>query len=295
MQFTFRDLEVFLAVMMSGSATRAGQAVGMTQPNVSKIIKLMEHRLGVPLFQRVRGRLRATPEAEKLFVQAQHLQDEVTTFSNYAARIKSESTGILRVCALPLFSIRLIPDTIAQFAQKFPNVEIRVEITHEDRILKAITRGHADLGLVHSTRANNRENIKIHIIGHSPMKCAVHRDNVLASKEFVRPVDLTGERIISYPEFLPFRKSIEQLFDEGGVRFEPNTVVNHASLAFELVARNVGVAILDTLAIPISDEQVRLIRFENSPQIEVGLLFQPAQPLSKLAQEFRTMLEIALQ
>lgn len=294
LQFTFRDLEVFLAVMMSGSATRAGQTVGMTQPNVSKIIKLMEHRLGVPLFQRVRGRLRATPEAEKLFIQAQHLQEEISTFSKYAARIKSESTGILRLCALPLFSTRLIPDTIALFAQEFPNVEIRIEIAHEDRVLKAVSRGHADLGLVHSTQSNSRENIKVHIIGHSPMKCAVHCDNPLALMDIVKPADLVGQRIISYPEFLPFRKSIDQFFDQEGARFEPNTIVNHASLAFELVTRNVGIAILDTLALSVSNQKVRLIHLERSPRIAVGLLSQPAQPLSQLAQKFQTMLQAAL-
>lgn len=295
LQFTFRDLEVFLAVMMSGSATRAGQAVGMTQPNVSKIIKQMEHRIGVPLFMRVRGRLQATPEAEKLFIQARHLQEEINTFAKYATRIKNESTGILRICALPLFSMRLIPDTIALFAQEYPNVEIHIETSHDKRILEAVSRGHADLGLVHSTQADNSENTKTHIIGHSPMMCAVHRDNALASRGIIKPTDLVGQRIISYPEFLPFRKSIEQLFDLEGVEFEPNIIVNHANLAFELVARNIGIAVLDALTISIYNQDVRLIRLENGPQIEVGLLLQPTRPLSQLAQKFRIMLEASLQ
>lgn len=294
MQFTFRDLEVFLAVMMSGSATRAGQTLGMTQPNVSKIIKLMELRIGVPLFQRVRGRLRATPEAEKLFAQAQHLQQEVLTFSKYAARIKSESTGILRICTLPLFSARLVPEAVSQFVKQFQGVEIRLEVGHEDRVIEAVSRGHADLGLIHFPQRETDELVKLDIIGQSPMGLAVHRDHRLADRKTIEPIDLIGERLISYPEFLPFRKAIDQALGDFTSEIQPEIIANFSSLALELVVRNVGVTFLDPLSLLHTYKDIRLIKFKNSPFIGVGLLSQPAQPSSILATKFRAILETEL-
>lgn len=293
--FTFRNLEVFVSVMMSGSATRAAHDLGMTQPNVSKTIKLMEQRLGVSLFERMQGRLRPTPEAEKLFKQAQLLRHEVTNFTRYAMRIGSEGVGLLRISTLPVFSNQVLPDAAASFMKSYPNVEIGLEISREDLILESVARGTADLGLIHFPQYEVGNSIKLETIGSRPMTCAVPLEHPLAKRKMIKPEDLIGETFISFPEFLAFRQAIDEALGKHVDSVSPQIIVNHSALAYELVARGVGIAMADQFSVSKFAEHIKLVPFRNAPRIAVGLVSQPARPLSMLAAEFRLHLIRAIE
>ena len=62
-----RHIEVFNAVMVTGSVSGAARLINITQPAVSRTLKHAELQLGFPLFERVGGRLVATAEARSLF------------------------------------------------------------------------------------------------------------------------------------------------------------------------------------------------------------------------------------
>ena len=57
---THRHVEVFRALMIAGSVTRAAELLHTSQPTVSRELARMEHSIGFPLFERIRGRLRPT-------------------------------------------------------------------------------------------------------------------------------------------------------------------------------------------------------------------------------------------
>ncbi|MDR5781015.1 LysR family transcriptional regulator [Caballeronia sp. LZ065] len=61
-----RHIEVFYAIMQTGSVTGAARLLNVTQPAVSAVLKHLESRLSMPLFVRAHGRLSPTPEARML-------------------------------------------------------------------------------------------------------------------------------------------------------------------------------------------------------------------------------------
>ena len=65
-----RHIEIFHAIMRTGSITAAAESLNITQPAVSAVLKHFESRLQMPLFDRVNGRLRPTLEAEALLPEA---------------------------------------------------------------------------------------------------------------------------------------------------------------------------------------------------------------------------------
>ena len=64
---THRHVEVFRALMIAGSVTRAAELLHTSQPTVSRELARMEHSIGFPLFERIRGRLRPTMQALALY------------------------------------------------------------------------------------------------------------------------------------------------------------------------------------------------------------------------------------
>nr|MBP7568005.1 LysR family transcriptional regulator [Burkholderiaceae bacterium] len=66
-----RQIEVFRAVMEAGSFTGAAQMLHVSQPAISRLVRHLELRLGVNLFDRLHGKLLPTPEARTLHAEVQ--------------------------------------------------------------------------------------------------------------------------------------------------------------------------------------------------------------------------------
>ena len=65
-----RQLEVFKTIMKCGTLTEAAQILDALQPALSQVLLKTEDVIGFKLFERVKGRLVSTPEAEELYPEA---------------------------------------------------------------------------------------------------------------------------------------------------------------------------------------------------------------------------------
>lgn len=63
MRINLRQIEVFRAIMMTGSISGAAKLLNVSQPAISRLISYTETRVGLVLFERIKGRLYPTPEA----------------------------------------------------------------------------------------------------------------------------------------------------------------------------------------------------------------------------------------
>src|SRR5687768_1291094 len=89
----FRQLEVFRAVMTSGSASRASELLGVTQPAISRSVADLEAAVGFSLFDRVRGRLVPTPEGQMFFRDVNASFAGLDRLRSAAARIRDFGSG----------------------------------------------------------------------------------------------------------------------------------------------------------------------------------------------------------
>lgn len=116
---THRHVEVFRALMIAGSVTRAAELLHTSQPTVSRELARMEHSIGFPLFERIRGRLRPTMQALALYDEVRQSYAGLERVASAAARLRAYSDGQLAVIALPAFSI---PCCQARFAASMPDI-----------------------------------------------------------------------------------------------------------------------------------------------------------------------------
>ncbi|WP_208508335.1 LysR family transcriptional regulator, partial [Variovorax paradoxus] len=68
-----KHIEVFNAIMLSGSVSAAARILNVTQPAVTQTLKHAEQQLGYALFVRDKGGMKPTPEARQLHLRAQKI------------------------------------------------------------------------------------------------------------------------------------------------------------------------------------------------------------------------------
>ncbi|GAB5446247.1 LysR family transcriptional regulator [Gymnodinialimonas sp.] len=140
-----RHLVQLSMIVEAGSFQTAADRLGMTQPSLSRNIKLLESRIGARLFDR--STRRAVPTALGLRL-AQHgltirvAEEQAAAYSYLAA---TGTAGELKVGGTPIIADHFLSHRVARFVRDNPeaHIELRVGLVHELRTM--LERGQIDL------------------------------------------------------------------------------------------------------------------------------------------------------
>ncbi len=118
MDFTFRQLEIFRAVVVSGSITNASNRIGLSQPSISQQLAKLEEGLGVQLINRKRTRAGLlTPAGEFWYRAAQDLTERMQTTLQEHAQTFRTSNLVLKLGITPALRGRFLT-AVARVAQE---------------------------------------------------------------------------------------------------------------------------------------------------------------------------------
>lgn len=120
---SIQELRALVYCAETGSASRAAQALNLTQSAVSRAIHALEERLGVALFRRVRQRLILSDAGRALVRDARDILDRL---DNSARMVMAFGDGgdVLRLAALPTFAAMWLIPRLPDFARAHPEVAI---------------------------------------------------------------------------------------------------------------------------------------------------------------------------
>ncbi|WP_295651953.1 LysR substrate-binding domain-containing protein [uncultured Mucilaginibacter sp.] len=142
--------QVFFAVASNLSFSKAAQVLFITQPAVSKHIKVLEDQYKVPLFERKGASISLTEAGNILFahlLKAQEIQRSIeydlSTISNV-----SGASGHLRLGASTTIALYILPSILSNFQRKFENVDIQLVNRNSEYILNALLNHEVDLGII---------------------------------------------------------------------------------------------------------------------------------------------------
>ena len=128
MVFKLRHMEVFRAVMLTGSISAAAKLLYVSQPAVSKLIQYIEGRLTYRLFERINNRLVPTAEAQVLFREVERVYQAALEVNECALSLGAGGHRKLRISCSASLSTVVIPIALAQLKRE--QVGIAREAVH---------------------------------------------------------------------------------------------------------------------------------------------------------------------
>ncbi len=140
----YNDLYLFVLVADEGSFTKAAARLGMAQSGVSRSIRALEERLGVPLLTRTTRKLALTQAGEQLYRTAQESFARIDNGLNLLAHYRDTPSGTVRINASQHAIDKILLPKLAGFARLYP--DIRLELISENRLVD-IADEHFDAGI----------------------------------------------------------------------------------------------------------------------------------------------------
>jgi len=141
---TFRQLETFATVARLGSFSRAAEALHLTQPAVSIQVRQITESIGLPLFEQSGREIRLTAAGQELLRTARELDDSWNRFESAVDALKGLKKGRLRV-ALVTTAKYFLPRMLGAFCQRYPDIEIELEVANRARIIERLRANEDDL------------------------------------------------------------------------------------------------------------------------------------------------------
>src|SRR5471032_22739 len=124
MRFKLRQMEVFRAVMLTGSINAAAKMLYVSQPAVSKLVSHTETTLGLRLFERTKGRLIPTAEAQALFREVEQVYQAALSVDEFARALALGPESLLRVSCSPSLATSIVAPAIVELKRQLPGLSV---------------------------------------------------------------------------------------------------------------------------------------------------------------------------
>ena len=243
-----RHIEVFNAIMLTGSVSAAARLINITQPAVSRTLQHAEIQLGFPLFQRAKGRLSATTEALALYPHIERLFAQLDEVQRLAANLRTASdAGELRVLSVLALSYEVLPRALKRFREQHPSITVTLESLHSPQIMSALLLQEADVGFAFSPAVH--PSLTQEALADSRMVCIAPKGmlpRALLRNGSVALHDLVKLPVVGLDSRDPVGTSLSQACRQAGVGFQQAVVTvqtYHAALA--MAHHGLGVAMVD--------------------------------------------------
>jgi DNA-binding transcriptional LysR family regulator len=287
-----RHLEVFRAVMRNRSLTAAAEALHVSQPAVSKLLRHFESQIGYTLFDRLGGRLVPTAEAQMLYRDADRIFRELEILRGLSDRIRDKQVGLLRVGASAPPTFALLPFATERFRQRNPGLRVVLQTLPATAIAEQVLLGDIDLGV--TMRWPSEAQLRCESLGRTAVVALMRPDSPLTKLKVVTPADLVGQSLISYGPQTPVGQLLERTFRDAGVPTQVQIEVSLSIAAFSLVQHGLGIALVDGL-VPWRNFGDLVVRpFQPELAIEIVVSRSALRPQSRYGREYARDLRAAV-
>lgn len=285
-----RHIEVFNAIMLTGSVSAAARLINVTQPAVSRTLQHAELQLGFPLFRRDKGRLTPTAEALTLHPHVQRLFAQLDEVDRLAASLRDQGDGgSLRIVTVMALTQDVLPRALQAFRARHPRVKLRVEAQHSPQVMAQLLLREADIGFAFSPAVH--PGLREERLADTPVVCVAPRGvlpGALVESARVGLADLAGLPMLALDADDPVGQLVSRACRESDVSLQNLVTAQTYHAALSMAQHGLGVALLDGYtALSAQRERVDVLALEPAITVPVSALRLAQHPESGAA---RTLL-----
>jgi DNA-binding transcriptional LysR family regulator len=287
-----RHIEVFSAIMLTGSTNGAAKILNISQPAVSKTLQHAEQSVGYLLFHRSKGKLVPTQEALQLQRELTPFDEQLRRIRRLASSLSQGSARPLRVAATPALAHHLLPQAVARWCKAYPQSSCELSVAHTREIEQALLLNEIEIGL--TMRPLSHPNLVLTELRSCGL-CAIAPAGWWPDKLLKRPLraeELSGQPLITIDADDYLGGILSNWLERADAKPKSAISVQTYTLAKSLVQAHVGVALVDdfTARHPPGATDIQVRPVEIASHLNVYALTQHERPPPKSAERLMKLL-----
>ncbi len=288
MSLKFRQLQAFHAIVETGTVTGAAALLGISQPGISNLLSQLERETRLKLFDRVRGRLIATPEADLLFREIDTVVRGLDHVAQTVTDLQNKQAGQLQVASQHSMSFGFMPRLISRFARDRPDMTISFQSQYSSKIQEWVLAGLFEIGVCELPLLSDA--LLAHPL-HVETRLAIPAGSPLARHDVLTPELLHREPfIVMGPDHMTTRR-LQEAFHNARVPLRARVHSHLFKNLLSFVKEGMGAALLDPFVLDFDREGGFVTRpFRPTIMMDMAVITSNTRPLSAIGQEFLDLL-----
>lgn len=226
-----RQLLLLIAIDDERNIHKASDALNMTQPAASKLLKDLEEVLGVELFERHSRGMLPTVYGETFIRNARIAMATLNLAHDELQALKKGILGNVRIGAITSPGIVLIPEVIALLQQESPGLRIQFEINNSNALIEKLTRGELDIVVARLSPQDDQGILQYDPIAKEPISVVCRPGHALAEFRNITMLQLMNEPWIIAPQGSAIRFKFDLMVQELNMP-QPVYMIETSSLLF---------------------------------------------------------------
>ena len=275
---SLRQLEAILAIADQGNFSSAAEHIHVSQPALSRTIRLAEECLGARIFDRDTRSVSLTPAGVELLPIARRIVGEFSDSMSELSQFMEGRRGRLRVAALPSMAQSIMVGVVARFSLAHPQIDFLLKVDSADQILALLESRAIDIGLTVQPPPDGRftyrhlqdDEFVLICRADDPLAAHVHPNRVHSWEVFAT------RRFIAASPGSNTRAATDSAFMSAGVTVRPAHEVDSSNLAVigGLIAAGLGLSALPGSALSCLNQPGLVSRRLANPDLRrrVGIV-----------------------
>lgn len=267
--FSLQQLRILKAIATEKNFTKAAELLHISQPSLSKQIKILEENLDVSLINREHNKISLT-ESGKVFLQ---YSERILALCEESCRalidLKNGERGNLTVGASQTIGIYLLPRVLALFAQNYPQINLKVQVNSTRIIAKNVLNRDIDIAVVGGEIPNDlKKNLTVEKFVEDEFSLIIAKSHPFATKKKITREDLYHLNFITLNSNSTIRKFIDNILMQNQIETKQLKIImqlNSIEGIKTAVSLGLGAAFVSSSAIEkeIELNKIEILKIEN--------------------------------
>ena len=239
-----RHLRYFIAAAEEENVSRAALKLHVSQPGISRQIKDLEEEIGFQLFERSAKSLKLTDAGKTFLAEAKTILQRADDAVKKAKAVAENAGGELHVGYAPSLTVKILPQALRVFQEKYPNVRVALRDLSSEEMLTQLREGKLHLALTVPPAKKLLRDLDFKLLARYSMCVAVAPRHPLAKLKSVTLAQLVNEPLIGYSraDYPDYHEHLEKIFAPvvAGGRHAPRIAEEHDGVASIIAAVEAG-------------------------------------------------------
>lgn len=266
LHLTLRQLQVFESAATLLNFSLTAKQLYLSQPAVSMQIKQLEENIGLPLFEQIGKKLFLTEAGRELFLYSRNITQQLADMEAVFDEMKGLGKGKLTLAVVNTANY-FTPKLLARFCQRYPNINVILQVANRDDVLKQLADNGTDLAILGQPPAG--QDISAQPFLDNPLVVIATPNHPFAKLKRVQFARLATETFLSRERGSGTRSAMERVFAQHNIQPHISMEMETNEAIKQAVQAGMGLGILSYHSIELELETRRLamLKVEHFPLV----------------------------
>ena len=273
MNINLEYYKIFYEVAKEQNITKASENLNISQPAISKTIKLLEEKLGGTLFVRTKKGVILTEEGKEFYSYINKAMEYINSAENKFSDLINLETGVIKIGVNSTLTKEFLLPYLEKLNKSYPKIDIQITNGISSHLINELKNGLIDIVFLNLNNKDYGNDIDI-------IKCKKIHDIFIASKKYSKLNDkvISLNELKNYPLIFQAKGSntrnfLDNFLKEKNITLKPNIELASYSLVTEFCKAGFGIgyAVKEFVQKDLNEGKIFSLKMkENIPERYIG-------------------------